>query len=72
MQMWFSEYHTVNVKLDVFLRVLRLQIEHLSDDKTRSDIIDFLRQENDTIIEQARKNIIRSFTAAGLLYNIRH
>ena len=60
----------VDIKLDILIRILCFQIQQLRHDQRSGGVIDFLRQEDNTVIQQTGKNIIAAFTTAGLLNNI--
>ena len=62
----------VDIELNVLIGILRFEIEHLRDDQTCRRCVDFFREHNDAVVEQARENIIRTFAAAGLFNNIRN
>ena len=60
----------VDIKLNILVRILGLQVQKLRHHQAGSGIIDFFRQENNAVIQQARKNIIAAFSPTGLLNNI--
>ena len=62
----------VDVQRNILLIVLSFQIQQLCNYQTGSCIVDLIGQHDDTIIQQAGKNIIGTFTAAGLFYNVRY
>ena len=57
--------------IDEQVAAVRAQVGD-SHDQRSSGVIDFLRQEDNTVIQQTGKNIIAALTAAGLLNNIRY
>ena len=61
----------MDVELDVFLRVFRFEEEELGDDDVRGVVVDCTPQENDTLAEEARVNVIRAFAERGFFYDCR-
>ena len=61
----------VDIELDVLVGVLRLQIEELRHDQGRGDVVDFLAEHHDAVIEEAGKNVVRALAAARLLNDVR-
>ena len=62
----------VDIKLDVLIGILRLQIQQLRHDQAGGGVIDLLGQHDDAVVEQAGKNVIRALPAGGLLDNVRY
>lgn len=62
----------VDVETDILIGILALQIEELGDNKARGGVVDLLRKDDDPVIQQPGKNIIRTLAAAGLLDYIWH
>ena len=60
----------VNVKLNILVRILCLQIQQLRHNQGSRGIIDLFGQENNAVIQQTGENIIAALAAAGLLNNI--
>ena len=60
----------VDIKLNVLVGILGFQIQKLGNYQTGSGVVDFLRQENDAVVQQAGENVIAALSAAGLLNNI--
>ena len=62
----------VDIKLDVLIGILRLEIEHLRHDQARGGAVDLFGQDDDTVVEQAGEDIVRPLAAAGLFNDIRN
>ena len=58
--------------MNVFLRVLGFQKDHLGNDQARYHIVDCRADENDPLFEQPGKNIEGALTAACLFDNHRN
>ena len=63
---------TVDVHVDVLLRVLLLEEEQLRDDEVRQVIVDRAADEDDSVFEQARINVVSAFAARRLLDHHRY
>ena len=50
----------VDIKMDVFVGILRFKEEELRDDDVRNVVVDRPADENDTVFQEARINIIRT------------
>lgn len=61
----------VDIKLNILIRVLGLQIQHLGHYQTGGGGVDLLAQENNPVIQQTGENVVGPLAAVGLLYNIR-
>ena len=61
----------VDVKLDLLVRVLALQVQQLGHHQRGGGVVDLLRQENDAVIEQAGEDVVGTLSPVGLLYYIR-
>ena len=57
----------VDVEVDVLVRVLRLQEQHLRDDEVGDLVLDVGRQEDDPLLEQPREDVERPLAAGRLL-----
>ena len=60
----------VDIKLNILVRILGLQVQKLRNNQAGGGIIDFFRQENNAVIQQAGKNVLAAFSPAGLLNTI--
>ena len=58
--------------MNVFLRVLGLQKNHLGNDQARHHVIDCRADEDDPLFKQTGKNIEGTFAAARLFNNHRN
>ncbi len=58
--------------MDVALRILRLEEEHLGDHQARDLVVDRATEEDDVVLEEARIDVVGALTAARLLYHHRH
>ena len=63
---------TVDVKLDVLVRVLGLQIQQLGHHQAGRGGVDLFSQEHNAVVQQAGKDVIGTLAAVGLLYYIRN
>ena len=61
----------VDVHLDILVGVLGLQIQQLGHHQAGGGIIDLFAQEDDAVVQQPGKDVIRTLTPVGLLHNIR-
>ena len=61
----------VDIKLNILIRILGLQIQHLGHYQAGGGGVDLLAQENDPVIQQTGENVVGPLAAVGLLYNIR-
>ena len=61
----------INVHLNVLVGVLRFQIEKLGNHQAGSCIVHLFAQEDDAVVEQTGKNIVRTLPPIGLFHNIR-
>ena len=61
---------TVDIKVDILLRILAFKVQKLCHDNAGGGGVDVLAQHNDTVIEQAGENVIAALTARSLLDNI--
>ena len=59
----------VHVEVDVLLRVLGLQEEHLGDDQVGHVVFDVARQEDDALLEEPREDVVRALAARRLLHD---
>src|SRR6185437_13035053 len=57
----------VDVELDVLVRVLRFQEQHLRHDHVGDVVVDRAHQEDDAFLKQARVDVERTLAARGLL-----
>src|SRR6266536_2705991 len=62
----------IDVDVDVLLGVFHLQKEKLSDDEIRNVIVHRRSDEDDTILEQPRIDIVAALAAASLLHHHRN
>ena len=62
----------IDIHLDLFVRILRLQIQQLCHNQAGCGIVHLFTQEYNAVIQQPGKYIVGSFAAAGLLNNIRN
>src|ERR1044071_2206963 len=63
---------TLDVQVDVAVRILALEKDHLGDDQVRDVVVDRRPDEDDAILEQARVDVVGPFTTARLLYHERN
>ena len=61
---------TVDIHLDILVRILCFQIQQLGHDQAGGGIIHFFAQEDNAVIQQTGKDIIGPLAAVGLLNNI--
>ena len=61
----------VNVKADILCRILPLQIKKLRHHQTGGNIVDLVRQHNNSVIQQTGINIVGTFPTVGLFNDIR-
>jgi len=57
----------VDVEVDVLVRVLGLEEQHLRDDQVGGRVVDRPDDEDDAFLEQARVDVVRAFAASALL-----
>ena len=57
--------------MDVRLRVVRLQEQHLGDHQVGDLVVDLAAQEDDAVAEQARVDVVGAFATVILLYDDR-
>src|SRR4029077_18842557 len=57
----------VDVDVDVLVRVLGLEVDHLRDDEGRHVVVDWRAEEDDPLVEQARVDVEEALPARGLL-----
>jgi hypothetical protein len=57
---------TVDVEQDVLVGILGLEKEHLRDHQVGNRVVDARTDEDDAVLEKARKNIVRPLPAVGL------
>ena len=62
----------IDIEEDILIRILNLKEEELCHHKGSGCVIDLIREENDTVIEQTGENVIGAFATVGLLYNHWH
>ena len=62
----------VDVEVDVALRVLRLEEEHLRDHQARHVVVDRAAEEDDVVLEQARIDVVGALNAVRLLHHHRN
>ena len=66
---------TIDVEINIFLRIFTFKKKKLRDDKISHNVIYFSAKKNDALLKKARVNVIRALTSSGLLdyiRNIRH
>ena len=63
---------TVDVEMDVLLRVLALQKEQLSDDGVRDPILHLRPQEDNTILEEPAVDVVAPLSPPRLLDDVRN
>ena len=61
---------TVDVKLDVLVRVLCLQIEKLCHHQTGRSGVHFFPQKDNTVVKQTGEDVVGPLSAVGLFNNI--
>src|SRR6478672_7719343 len=57
----------VDVDVDVLVRILGFEVDHLGDDEVRDLVVDRRAEEDDPLVEQARVDIEGALPARGLL-----
>src|SRR5207249_7699724 len=57
----------VDVEVDVLVRIVRLQVEHLGDHEIRQLVFDEGQQEDDALLEETREDVERPLAARSLL-----
>jgi len=62
----------IDIHRDFFFGVLSFEEQQLSDDQRRHAVFDRPGDENDSLLQEARKNIECSLAAIGLLDHHRH
>src|SRR6185437_2410115 len=62
----------IDVELQILLRVLAGEKEHLRDHQVRDLIVDRRSQENDVVTQQTAVNVVGAFAPARLLDNHRY
>ena len=63
---------TVDVQLDVLFGVFVLEVEQLGDHQVRDGVVDRHADEDDTVLQQQRVDVVGPFPAARLFYHHRH
>ena len=53
--------------MDVLVRILGLEEQHLRDDEVRRRFVDRTDQEHDALLQQARVDVVRALAASALL-----
>jgi hypothetical protein len=62
----------VDVELNVLVRILRLEEQHLGDREVRNPVVDRRPDEDDAVLQEPRENVVCAFTAVGLFDHHRH
>ena len=62
----------IDIQLDVFLGILRIQKQQLGNDAISHAVVDRSAQKDDAVLQQARIDIIGPFSIAGLFDNGRN
>ncbi len=62
----------VNVHLDLFLRVLGLQVQQLGADQRRHAVLDGARQEDDPVFQETGEDVVSALASARLFDDHRH
>ena len=62
----------VDIQADVLVRVLPFQIQQLGHDQAGGGVVDVLAQNNDAVIQQTGKNIVRTLAMCRLFHDIRN
>ena len=62
----------VDVKVDVLVGIVGLQVDELGDDQVGRFLIDLPPEEHDTVVEQVGIDVERTLAAGGLLYDHRN
>ncbi|MMZ65249.1 hypothetical protein D1872_276450 [compost metagenome] len=62
----------INVKMDVFPRIFRVQKQHLGNNGVGDDVIHLGAQENDAVLQQSRVNVVSAFAAVTLFNDHRN
>src|SRR5579862_5776893 len=57
----------VDVELDVLVRVLGLEMDHLRDGEVRDHVVDRRAEKDDALVQQARVDVEEALAARGLL-----
>src|SRR6478736_5803343 len=57
----------VDVDVDVLVRILGFEVDHLRDDEVRDLVVDRRAEEDDPLVEQARVDVEEALPARGLL-----
>src|SRR3989344_6978065 len=59
----------IDVKRDIFLRILKLEKKKLGNDNISNIVIDRSAEKHDSLTQKSRVNIIRSFSKLAFFYN---
>src|SRR5467141_3465160 len=62
----------VDVEIDLLVRILALQEQHLRDHHVRHVVVDGRAEEHDAVLEQPRVDVVRALAAVCLLHHERH
>ena len=61
----------VDVEVDVLVRILALEEEHLCNHEARGLVVHLTRKEDDAVAKEARIDVVAAFAAAGVFNDIR-
>src|SRR5207237_3376517 len=62
----------IDVEVDLLVRILALEEQHLRDHDVRHVVVDGRAEEDDAVLEEPRVDVVRTLAAVCLLHHERH